>query len=75
MWRGRALCYLTNGVVDEPPPIADARSAVERGLLRFCPVCDGYEVIDRNLAVVGHGSSGVKGSLFDLVAWISQWTQ
>src|SRR5947209_9034688 len=39
--RSRTVLFAT-GVVDEPPPIADPRSAVERGLLRFCPICDGY---------------------------------
>jgi thioredoxin reductase (NADPH) len=61
--RSRTVLFAT-GVVDEPPPIADARSAIERGLLRYCPICDGYEVIDRKLAIVGHGGSGVKEALF-----------
>jgi thioredoxin reductase (NADPH) len=58
------IVLLATGVLDEPPPIPDVRSAVERGLLRFCPICDGYEVVDRNLAIVGRGSTGVKEALF-----------
>jgi thioredoxin reductase (NADPH) len=49
---------IATGVVDTPPAIPDARNAVRRGLLRFCPICDGYEVIDKRLAVIGHGASG-----------------
>ena len=46
------------------PSIPDARSAVERGLLRFCPICDAYEVIDRKLAILGHGNNAVSEAFF-----------
>jgi thioredoxin reductase (NADPH) len=55
---------LATGVVDKIPSIPEARSAVKRGLLRLCPVCDGYEVIDQKLAVVGHSGSAVREALF-----------
>jgi thioredoxin reductase (NADPH) len=68
VWRGDVVrsrtVLLATGVADVPPSIPDVRSAVEGGLLRLCPVCDGYEVIDRRLAIVGHGASGVKEALF-----------
>jgi thioredoxin reductase len=55
---------LATGVVDKIPSIPEARSAVKRGLLRLCPICDGYEVIDQKLAVVGHSGSAVREALF-----------
>jgi thioredoxin reductase (NADPH) len=34
------------------------------GRLRYCPVCDGFEVTDQAVAVVGSGARGVKEALF-----------
>lgn len=30
-------------------------AALENGTLRYCPICDGYEVTDKAVIVVGHG--------------------
>jgi len=38
--------------------------AVRRGLLRYCPICDGYEVTDRFVAVIGTGQSGLAEAEF-----------
>lgn len=38
--------------------------ALKRGLLRYCPVCDGYEVTDKRVAVIGSGAHGAKGACF-----------
>ncbi|WP_089177867.1 NAD(P)/FAD-dependent oxidoreductase [Bosea sp. AS-1] len=38
--------------------------AVQRGLLRYCPICDGYEVTDRSVAVIGTGQSGLAEAEF-----------
>jgi thioredoxin reductase (NADPH) len=59
-----ATILIATGVIDTPPAIPDARNAVRRGLLRFCPICDGYEVIDKRLAIIGHGDSGLGEALF-----------
>ena len=46
----------------EPPP-ADGRKlhddALARGLIRYCPICDGYEVTDKKIGVIGSDSHGV----------------
>ena len=51
----------------EPPP-ADGRGlhddALARGLIRYCPICDGYEVTDKKVGVIGSGSHGVAEALF-----------
>jgi thioredoxin reductase (NADPH) len=55
---------LATGVVDLEPPLPNAIEAVRRGLVRQCPICDGYEVIDHKIAVIGRGERGVAESLF-----------
>ncbi len=57
---------LATGVVDHCPsmPPATHAEALARGFLRYCPVCDGYEVTDRSVAVVGKGDRGVKEAVF-----------
>lgn len=40
------------------------RDALDRGLLRYCPVCDGYEVTDRSIGVIGADTHGVAEALF-----------
>lgn len=52
---------LATGVRDRRPSI-DARvhdDAVQAGRLRYCPVCDGYEAINRHVAVIGNGANAV----------------
>ena len=44
---------LATGIVDKQTPLPDWVDAVRRGKLRYCPVCDAFEAIDRRIAVVG----------------------
>lgn len=54
----RALTVLiATGIKDTGLPIESWRAAVACGAVRLCPVCDGYDVIDKRIAVV---SSEVK---------------
>jgi thioredoxin reductase (NADPH) len=39
-------------------------AALSRGLIRYCPVCDGYEVTDKKVGVIGSGSHGVAEAVF-----------
>lgn len=58
---------LATGVVNRRPSMisdADHRQALATGRLRYCPVCDGYEVTDRRLAVLGTGERGCQEALF-----------
>lgn len=54
---------LATGVVDKEPPLPNALDAVRRGLVRQCPICDGYEMIDRKLVVIGQGARGLGEAL------------
>jgi len=38
--------------------------ALARGLIRYCPICDGYEVTDRKIGVIGSDSHGVAEAVF-----------
>lgn len=58
---------LATGVVNRrPDALAEDihDEALSRGLLRYCPVCDGYEVTDRRVAVIGSGKHGTTEALF-----------
>lgn len=58
---------LATGVVNRRPLMLDDVAhdrALAAGLLRYCPICDGYEVTDRKVAVLGTGDRGVAEALF-----------
>jgi len=38
--------------------------ALARGFLRYCPVCDGFEVTDTSVAVIGTGARGMAEARF-----------
>ncbi|MDV3456982.1 NAD(P)/FAD-dependent oxidoreductase [Sphingomonas sp. HF-S4] len=57
---------LATGVVNHRPEIDDAlhTEALQRGLLRYCPICDGYEVTDKRVGVIGTGDHGMREAIF-----------
>ena len=57
---------LATGTVNRSPPMSEAEhdAALARGLLRYCPVCDGYEATDKAIAVLGRGDRGAREALF-----------
>jgi len=57
---------LATGVTNRRPPIDEDLhwDALERGLIRYCPICDGYEVTDKKVGVIGSDSHGVAEALF-----------
>ena len=63
--RARAL-LLATGVSNRRPAMSEGlhRAALEAGRLRYCPVCDGFEVIGQDVAVIGTGEHGVKEAKF-----------
>lgn len=44
---------LAGGVRDRLAPVAGAEALVRAGVLRQCPICDGYEVQQKRIAVIG----------------------
>ncbi|OWK29358.1 NAD(P)/FAD-dependent oxidoreductase [Sphingomonas dokdonensis] len=57
---------LATGVVNNRPTMDDALhdEALRRGLIRYCPICDGYEVTDKRIGVIGTGDHGMREALF-----------
>ncbi|MGG5823409.1 NAD(P)/FAD-dependent oxidoreductase [Falsiroseomonas sp. HW251] len=55
---------LATGARDIEPELPDLRDAVRRGLVRYCPVCDGFESRGKRIAVIGHGATGAGEALF-----------
>lgn len=55
---------LATGVRDHLPQIEGAPEAVMRSVLRFCPICDAYEAIDKRIAVIGDGGLGEREAQF-----------
>lgn len=55
---------LATGVRDLLPPVEQAIEQVRRGLIRQCPICDGYEVIGKRVAVIGADRNAAGEALF-----------
>jgi thioredoxin reductase (NADPH) len=55
---------LATGVKDRLPAIEGAPEAVMRSLLRFCPICDAFEAIDKRIAVIGDSTLGEREAEF-----------
>ena len=57
---------LATGVTNRRPPMDEKLhdEALARGLVRYCPICDGYEVTDKKIGVIGSDSHGVAEALF-----------
>lgn len=61
--RVRAV-LLATGVLDHHPDLPGVERAIERALVRICPICDGYEAIDKAVAVIGEDDKGVREAAF-----------
>ena len=55
---------LSTGTADAGMPIENWREAVASGAVRLCPVCDGFDVLDKRIAVIGAPENCVGHSLF-----------
>jgi thioredoxin reductase (NADPH) len=55
---------LATGAVDIEPDLPDLPNAVQRGLVRYCPICDGFESRDRKIAVIAYGAHGIGEAVF-----------
>ena len=57
---------LATGVSNRRPPMDEELhdDALARGLIRYCPICDGYEVTDKRVGVIGSDSHGVAEAVF-----------
>ena len=55
---------MATGILDREPRVPGIADLRQRGLLRQCPICDGYEFTGRRIAVIGAGDHGAREALF-----------
>jgi thioredoxin reductase (NADPH) len=55
---------LATGVVDVEPEIPGVEPAIARGLVRVCPICDGYETIGQQVGVLGRDAHAAREAIF-----------
>jgi thioredoxin reductase (NADPH) len=61
----RARCVVVaTGLIDEMPAIQGLSDPIAGGAVRFCPICDGYEVMDKKIGVLGTTQDSGKKALF-----------
>jgi thioredoxin reductase (NADPH) len=61
--RARTVLIAT-GVADAGMPMENFLDAVACGAIRLCPVCDGYDVLDQQVAVVTSNTNPVGHAMF-----------
>lgn len=55
---------LATGVVDHHPDLPGVERAVQRSLVRICPICDAYEATDKAVAILGDSDKGAREAAF-----------
>ncbi|MDZ5455501.1 NAD(P)/FAD-dependent oxidoreductase [Azohydromonas lata] len=55
---------LATGVSDNEPAMPHLAQALREGTLRYCPVCDGFEVIGHSVGVLTDRCAGVREALY-----------
>jgi len=63
--RARSV-LLATGVTNRRPPMDELLhdEALANGQIRYCPICDGYEVTDKKVGILGSGRHGVAEAMF-----------
>ena len=61
--RGRFV-VLATGVIDRKPDLENIDMAIRAARVRICPICDAYEAIDQQIAVLGDGDLGAREATF-----------
>jgi thioredoxin reductase (NADPH) len=55
---------LATGLVDRTLEIPGLRPAIAEGLVRYCPICDGYEASDQRIGVLGNAGVACNKAIF-----------
>lgn len=74
-WRARTV-LLATGARDVPPEVEGLKDALKHALVRYCPVCDGFETQGHRVAVLGtdvhgHGEAAFIAGFGNEVTWLS----
>jgi thioredoxin reductase (NADPH) len=62
-WAAKCVVIAT-GIADRLPALDGIDDAIERGVVRLCAVCDGYEAKDHAIAVYGPAATVVRHACF-----------
>lgn len=62
-FRTRAV-ILATGVMDNAPPIPGLDDGVAKGLVRICPICDGFEAAGQAVGVIGTDDHAAREAVF-----------
>jgi thioredoxin reductase (NADPH) len=55
---------LATGVVDVEPELEGFQAVKEKGLIRYCPICDGFEYTQARIGVIAKDRHGVEEAAF-----------
>jgi thioredoxin reductase (NADPH) len=55
---------LATGLIDGRPRVGGMSEKAYPSAIRFCPICDGYEAMDKRIGVLGDAKSGAEKALF-----------
>ncbi|MBA2657343.1 MAG: NAD(P)/FAD-dependent oxidoreductase [Tatlockia sp.] len=55
---------LATGVEDIEPDLPNIEKGIQQELIHHCPICDGYELINKKIVIIGKGKEGLKEALF-----------
>ena len=61
---GVPAVLLATGVVDHHPDLPGVERAIERAIVRICPICDGFEATGKAVAIIGDDDKGAKEAAF-----------
>jgi thioredoxin reductase (NADPH) len=61
--RAKAVIMAT-GLIDRKPALPHMPEFIYKGAIRFCPICDGFEAMNKKIGVLGFVQEAFKKSLF-----------
>jgi thioredoxin reductase (NADPH) len=61
---GSKRVVMASGLIDHDLGNPELQQAVGNGLVRYCPICDGFEASDRRIAVLGNANEAGTKALF-----------
>lgn len=55
---------LATGMIDIEPELEGFQAVKEKGLIRYCPICDGFEFTDERIGIIARDERGVGEAIF-----------
>lgn len=59
-----ARLMLATGIIDTRPHIEELHPSADGSLVRYCPICDGYEAGGKDVCVYGKAGDASSNALF-----------